>query len=535
MNKRRVFAILFVSILCLLFLTSCVDEQMLDQGWLDRANATVNVEAISPYFRWILWLAVPLMIFSFLALLKDDYVSAIHWLAIMVVGVGSFLRIVDVIQDIGKLLWPDGYTISAVMDWMGWQIPFPKDAVWTSPYAYAFTDLIPSLYSVWQWALIAVHGLMLMVVSFSRNLKPIVVDFAFIFSWAIAPSILALMTRAFAAAKAASSSVVTKAVMEGLYVVSGFGVFAVFFVFVPIVVGLAALFIPWGRLNPSWKRDEKKEKDEVSLINRIFSGVDRDAAAAFFGSLVGQVPPPDEGMGGSTGNVSSYGSQFPMLPPGGSSESPPDRGGSGGPSGRGPRPSSPPSGRPKDPSPGDGGGNREPGYPFSDVVDTKETSRGVFEPLPDSGVTGDANLTESPKPETEDISSGDENESIREKYFPFLEGQGSVSQGLEDLGKTAKAAAPFVAPLSPEAGLALGLTGSLLDRSEDRSHESSKKEFPHLEDRESRQEVISPSDVVSGEAEEETFAPIPEETSREKARSTREEDEEHLFPPLDRR
>lgn len=530
MTKRRVFTLFFLSILCLSFLTACIDKQKLDQRWLDRAHTAVDVGTISPYFTWVLFLAVPLMIFAFVALLRNDYISFVHWFAIMVVGVGSFLRIVDVIQTFGNILWPDGYTISAVMDWMGWQVPFPDDAVWTSPFAFAFTDLIPSLFSIWQWVLIAVHGAMLIVVSFSRNLKPIAVDFAFIFSWAITPTILAVITRGFAAAKGASSLVVTKAVIETLYVIFGFGAFAVFFVLIPLAVGLAALFLPWGRLNPSWRSGDRKDSETESLVQKLLGRLDRDALAAFLGAFAGSVPPPEEGTGNNSGEY-AYATEYPRLPPGNSSS---QGYGSGGPDNMGPNPSG--TGSPS--SRGSGGGPSTAGNggekPPSDVVDTEETSAGHFAPLVNSG------RLEEPKP----VTQGD-GDSEQEEPYPEEEGESFPSEktghplasGARGLGKAAKSAAPLVTPLNPEAGLALGLTGALLDRPDAQSEESTKLDFPQVPGSNRNRDLDRGKEKDSDrQKREEGFSSLKhKEAPESKPRKKEQESEQDVFPELRRR
>jgi hypothetical protein len=450
MTKRQLLTVAIFSLVCLLLLSGCIDEQALDRRWTERAHASIPVSEIAGYFEWTLILVVPCVAFAGIAVLRGDYVSATHWFVIMVVGVGSFLRITDVIQAIGELFWPPDYSVTQVMDWMGWGLPFPEDIVWTSPFAYVFTDIVPSLYNVWQWVLIAIHGVMLVTITFSRNIKPIAVDLSFIFSWAITPSFLAVFTRAIAETKTAVPNIVTKAALEVFYVFGGFGIFFVMFLVVPGIVGILALTLNWGKFNPSWGKE--KDEDESGLLKKLAERFDRDELFAFLGGMAVDAPPPNrEGDNGESNDVSTY----PRLPPGGEKGR--------GPEDFGPTPSSPPA----SPSGSSGApnakdfGQRESGQ--TDIVDTRETEEGVFAPI---------NPSVDPKEISDEIVGRDETGEEDEK-FPLEKTKKPLGPVKRDIGKVAKTTAPYAAAVKPELGMLLGAAGELLD-SEDNEDQGDK-------------------------------------------------------------
>jgi hypothetical protein len=501
MTKRQLLLVTIFSLVCLLLLSGCVDEQSLDRRWTERAHANIPVNEIEGYFDWVLLLVIPCVIFSGIAVLKSDYVSAAHWFLIMVIGVGSFLRITDVIQAFGELFWPESYTVSQVMDWMGWGLPFPEDIVWTSPFAYVFTDFIPSLYNIWQWVLIALHGAMLITITFSRNIKPIAVDLAYIFSWAVTPSVLAVFTRAVASGKQIATGVVTKSVLEVLYVVGGFGIFVFMFLVVPGIVGIMALTMDWGRYNPSWGR--KKDEEYTSAIKKLSKKLDKDELFAFLGGMAVDAPEPHrENDNGDVSDTLTY----PRLPPNGETgRSPKDFG---------PSPPSGPFGSSGLPS---SGTFDERKTDESDVVDTKETEEGVFAPI---------NTSVEPKERSGEPAEQEELTSEDEK-FPLEKAKRPLGPVKRDLGKAAKTTAPYVATVKPELGILLGAAGELLDNDDDDGDKfaPASKGAGMSQGRDS-----SLFSDQSEDEEEEHFKPLPKTRKSSRSRTKNYGGEDSTFP-----
>jgi len=446
MINKRMVTLALVVILCLLFLTGCVDIEAMDQRWMDRAHVSLSESIDESDFEWVYLLGIPCVIFALWALLRSggpDYVSVIHWMVIGILGVGSFFRILDVISLLGEGLWPEGYTISAVMEWMGWQIPFPEDAVWTSPFAYAFTDFIPSFYNIWQWVLLIVHALMLVVVTFSRNIKPIVVDLTFIFAWAITPSILAAGTKVIATAKQAAPLTITKAALEaGVYVFGGSALMLVIFIIVPCAVGVFALLVPWGKYEYSWG---DKDRETKALLKKLTDKYDAREIMALISGFFVQAKPPhrDDGNGYEEASDSS------SLPSGDFMEDDfrdPDDFGPPSPVPPKLSDTTPQESAKKAPSPVEGAVG---------TVDVGDEDSDVFEPK--KGKVTQEGISDDTLPVTDEEAESDE----------FSTKKNNLSDTMRTVGKAAKTVAPIVGTIKPEAGLVLGAAGEVLDREDE--------------------------------------------------------------------
>lgn len=484
MKARRTSLLLVAGVLGALLLTGCVDVEQMDQNWLNRAFLDISDRFDTSWFNWIYLLVIPCMIFAAKAFISADWISFTHWFLIMVLGIGSFFRITEVIVIFGRKLWPDGYTISIVMGWFGWSLPFPEDATWVSPVAYGFTDLIPSLYNTWQWGLLVIHGAMLVIVALSRNTKPLVVDGAFILTWGISPSILAFFTVAIAGAKEQAESALTKAILEVVYIIGGLGTMAIFFWLIPLAVGLVAIFLPWPRpLEYSWGRKDK----EAGITRRLRDRIDIDALWAALATLLVQVPPPKRA--GNTA-YSEVALEQVLLPPpsdvveGTYREKGPDDFGPSSPRSLTPEPSASPV--------SERSSRALEGEVKSPQVDVKDD---LFEPRKSSLIT--------PAPE-EDRSFSTEDEPQESKEEPesgngeFSTRKGRLTQGLETAGKVAKVAGPLITPVKPEVGLALTAAGELLDRNDE--------EFPTRKGKSTAPEAPSSRDKPEDE-DEELFPP----------------------------
>jgi len=443
MSKGRM---VILGIICALLLTGCVDVDSLDQNWFGRAHNDIYGSIDKSWFNWVYLMAIPCMIFAAKALLREeesDWVGALHWFLIMIFGVGSFFRFIDVINIAGQEFWPSGYTISSVMDWMGWEIPFPSDAVWTSPFAYIVTDLFPSVFNIWQWTLLILHGGMIFMVAMSRNTKPIVVDLAFVLSWAITPVAMAIVTFGAASAKGDAAGSVTKALIEVVYVFAGAGVIVAFFLLVPCAVGILAIFVPWGKFEYSWAG---KDREKKALLVRA---IDRGGMLGLLGGLLVDVQPPLRGNRGN--NQRAVVSDSSQLPPPGAVEGkfrdmgPDDFG-----------PVSPRA--PEKPSTPSGTATPEEGFP-----EVKTAAKSVRE-------GGDLDQdTFEPRTDKLQLKAGSSRFGEEKKFGDdeFPDKKRSLTKGLGAVGRVAKDVAPLVTAVRPEAGIALnavGAAGELLDR-----------------------------------------------------------------------
>ncbi len=442
MKIDRMLTLAFVSILGLIFLTGCVDIESIDQRWLARAlnDPSDNVDFSS--FNWIVaGLLLIFFIFSSYAFLTKDWVGAIHWLIFMTVGIASVFRITELILAAGEWAWPDDYKMSTVMELMGWQIPFPEDAVWTSPVAYAFTDFIPSVINVWLWGLWIVHLISLVVIAISRNIKPIVVDLAFIGGWLITSPILFSWTQVSANAKAEATSKATKAVIELLLYAGGVWVLmALFMSLIPIAVAVFAIFVSWGKYDLSWK----KNKDEASVIaeavKKLTGKVDADALVAFFAGLGIKAKPPIREENGGDGTEGAVGPQAQGT--------------------EGDGPEGPTEGL--EPSLTEDG--VETGKPdSSQEEDGAIVGETTGLPADDVGVQTASAPVDLDTPSSEDESDDDSSDQVPKEKGGEVESEESrVKRTASRVGRAAKAAAPVVGAVRPEAAVALGVVGGLL-------------------------------------------------------------------------
>lgn len=461
MKARRTSLLIVVGVLAALLLTGCVDVEQMDQNWLARAFLDVSDKIDEESFKWIYILILPCMFFAAGALFRGggpDWVSFIHWFVIMVIFVGSFFRITEVIRVVGQEFWPSGYTLSAVMDRFGWSLPFPKDATLVSPIAFAFTDLIPSLYNAQQWGLLIIHGAMLIIVAFSRNTKPIVVDLAFILSWAITPSILAFETVVWAVAKEAASNATAKALLEGFYVVTGYGTMVIFFWILPTIVGIAAIFLPFGPLEYSWAG---KDRETKALLKKLGERLDLRELGALFGSLFVQPQPPlREKPAYTEANPDRPLLTAPDYIEGSFRDLGPDDFGPSSP--KPPQPEAPPGspGNEKVSNRNGGPGNREEDQPEAgskenDLFEPRQARAGLEEP---SG-REDLDRLQDDEPTQSTPPDADKEGATSQK--------GRLEQGLETFGKAAKVAGPLISQARPEVGLPLTAAGEVLDRDEE--------------------------------------------------------------------
>ncbi len=491
LTKKKV-ALCLMFLFFLFLLTSCADEQSLDAKWLERAHANINTSEVEGYFKWVILLAIPCFIFAAISLLTDDWVGFFSWSIILVFFVGSFLLITDVLQTIIAAFWPDSFSISTIMDWFGWQLPWPKDAVWTSFYAYGFSDLIPSVYNMWQWILLTVHAGTLLAIGFSRNIRPIWADMAFIATWAISPMITAGIAHSAAANKAAASTVLSKSAIEVGYILVTSGVAIALCVLLPLGILVLTFISPItkGKLQSQWGPNWWENKDRSESIKRMFDKFSFEEAAALIAGLFTELPQPHRnGINGSST------AEFPKQSP---------------PSGDYPHGSDQDLGLSSPPSTGPTGplvsrGERDRSSDRNGVK-TTETSTGQFKPI-SKRIKRDDGLSD-------------------------LKNKGEFSPRVHDLGRAAKTVAPLAASVKPEAGLIIGAAGEILDRTNQTKEEGEFASPVRREKRsdESTTEITNTRPQGGGE-----FSPLSRSSGKRSADLTSDEGDDDAFPQIKRR
>lgn len=440
MTRRTKAALFTACLLSLLVLTGCADEQQLDARWLARAHANIIVPEVEQYFRWVILLGLPCLVLAGIAWIRSQYAMAIQWFLLMIFGVGSFLRIADVIQVLGEIAWPEVYTVSAVRSWMGWQLPFPEDVIWTSTFAYIFTDIIPSIYFIWKWLLLAVHAAMILAIVFTRTFRPLLVEGAFIFTWMTSPGILGIITFVTASTKRMSLNTATKAAVEVFYVGFGSVIPLIWCLIIPGIVLMFALVVPMARgtLEPRWgpeKNTNRRLRDMVLALGHALNLVDVNELGAFFASFLAEAPPPHRNGEGGQWREDS---EFPRLLPG------------YGPDEFGPS-------APRLPSPPGTSPSGETGPAGPNIIDMDETSKGRFTPRQTPIRLGGPTNTDAPSDQEFEPSQPKSPKKTSRKFAPDS----------KDIGRAAKTVGPMVTPFRPEVGLALSAAGELLDRGDE--------------------------------------------------------------------